>query len=76
MSRSANVRKTLPALKRYMEKHGYTGLYINNPHVTCGCTINDLVLCGVDHLGCKLGYTKYTGKDWHVYAKKPKEESK
>lgn len=50
----ASIRKTIPGLKSYMEKHGYTGLF--HYREGCGCLINDLAPCGEDHSNCELGW--------------------
>ena len=71
MIRSANIRKTLPALKRYMKDHGYTGLFYPGE---CACAINDLAPCGEDHTACRLGYvveaSEHSEYEFYVQGKK------
>jgi len=60
-------------IKDYLAKHGYDGLYLNDPG--CSCGIEDLMPCGEFGDGCHPGYKHPCdcgeGCDFHVGPDKP-----
>ncbi len=40
-------------VQEYLKEKGYDGLW---DEYNCGCELDDLMVCGDPHLGCRAGY--------------------